>query len=340
MIHTLNGNITKEELGFTLPHEHILIDMISCVDEMPHPEFHGKITSSNRYLMVSDPYYICENAAYTDEDTAIAELNLFRKYGGCTIVDATPDDIGRDVRALKRISEKTGVNIICGCGHYTDPSLSDEVRGMSVNEMTEEIIRDLTVGIQGTDMKAGIIGEIGTSAEITDAEWKSVKAALTASKETGAPVHFHTSLWEENGLEILKEAKKLGTDISKICIDHIDVDLREDYCLALLSEGAWIEFDNCGKEFFMPPRDHGKIRGKFAYDMERAEMIQKLVAKGYGDRILMTNDICLKTMLATYGGNGFMHIARTMVPMLSYIGMDDKDIHRLTVTNPAEFLDF
>lgn len=340
MVHTLKGNINKEELGFTLPHEHILIDMISCVDEMPHPEFHGKITSKNRYLMVSDPYYICENAAYTDEDTAIDELSLFRKYGGCTIVDATPDDIGRDVKALRRISDVTGVNILCGCGHYTDPSLPENVHNMSVTEMTDEIIRDLTVGIQGTDMKAGIIGEIGTSAEITDTEWKSVRAALTASRETGAPIHFHTSLWEENGLAIIKEAKRLGCDISKVCIDHIDVDLREDYCLALLDEGAWIEFDNCGKEFFMPPRDCGKIRGKFAYDMERAEMIQKLVAKGYGGRILMTNDICLKTMLATYGGNGFMHVLRTMIPMLRYIGMSDADIHRITVTNPAEFLDF
>jgi len=340
MIHTIKGNIAKEELGFTLPHEHILIDMISCVDEMPHPEFHGKITPTNRYLMVSDPYYICENAAYTDEKIAIEELSLFRKYGGCSIVDATTDDIGRDVSALARISEATDVNIICGCGHYTAPSLSAAVKSMSVSEMTEEIIRDLTVGIQGTSMKAGVIGEIGTSAVITDTEWKCVRAALTASKETGAPIHFHTSLWEENGLDIIKEAKKIGTDVSKVCIDHIDVDLREDYCLALLDEGCWIEFDNCGKEFFMPPRDHGKIRGKFAYDMERAEMIQKLFAKGYGDRILMTNDICLKTMLATYGGNGFMHIARTMAPMLSYIGMEDGDIHKLTHTNPAEFLDF
>ena len=340
MIHTLKGNIPKEELGFTLPHEHILIDMISCVDEMPHPEFKGKITAENRYLMVSDPYYICENAAYTDEAVATYELNLYKKYGGCSIVDATPDDIGRDVRALLRISDTTGVNIICGCGHYTDPSLSDKVREMTVSEMTEEILSDLTVGIQGTDMKAGIIGEIGTSADITETEWKSVEAALTASRETGAPIHFHTSLWEENGLEIIKMAKKIGCDLSKVCIDHIDVDLREDYCLNLLNEGVWIEFDNCGKEFFMPPRDHGKIRGKFAYDMERAVMIQKLFEKGFEDRILMTNDACLKTMLATYGGNGFMHIARTMCPMLSYIGMSDSDIHCLTVTNPAEFLNF
>lgn len=340
MIRALNGNFKKEELGFTLPHEHILIDMISCVDEMPYPEFHGKITCSNRYLMVSDPYYIQENAAYTDEDTAVRELLLFKEYGGKTIVDATPDDIGRDVSKLARISEKTGVNIIVGCGHYTDPSLSEKVHNMTVSEMTDEILNDLTVGIQGTDMKAGIIGEIGTSADITPTEWKSVEAALLASRETGAPIHFHTSLWEENGIEIIKLAKKLGTDLSRICIDHIDVDLREDYCLRLLEEGVWIEFDNCGKEFFMPPRDCGKIRGKFAYDMERAEMIKKLIEKGYGDKLLMTNDICLKTMLAEYGGNGFMHVARTMVPMLRYIGVDEADITRLTITNPAEFLDF
>lgn len=340
MIRTLRGDLKKEELGFTLPHEHILIDMQNCVDEMPHEEFHGKITPSNRYLMVSDPYYICENAAYTDEDEAVAELELYKKYGGVSIVDATPDDIGRDVRALRRISDRTGVNIVVGCGHYTDPSLTPAIKDMSVSALTEEILRDLTVGVQGTDMRAGVIGEIGTSAEITAAERKSVEAALIAARDTGASVHFHTSLWEENGKTVLEIAKKLGTDPAQVCIDHIDVDLRYDYCKYLLDEGAWIEFDNCGKEFFMPPRDCGKIRGKFAYDMERAEMILRLFDEGYGDRILMTNDLCLRTMLATYGGNGFMHVARTMVPMLRYLGMSEENIHRLTVTNPANFLDF
>lgn len=340
MIRTVCGDLPKEALGFTLPHEHILIDMENCVDEMPHAEFHGKITPFNRYLMVSDPYYIRENAAYTDEDVAVRELELFKKYGGQTIVDCTPDDIGRDVRALRRISARTGVNIVVGCGHYTDPSLSDEIKNRSVSALTGEILRDLNEGVQGTDIRAGVIGEIGTSAEITEAEHKCVEAALIAARETGASVHFHTSLWEENGKTVLKIAKKLGTDPSQICIDHIDVDLRYDYCKYLLDEGAWIEFDNCGKEFFMPPRDCGKIRGKFAYDMERAEMIARLISDGYGDRLLVTNDICLKTMLAAYGGNGFMHVARSILPMLRYIGVGEADIHRLTHTNPAEFLSF
>ncbi len=340
MIRTLCGDLEKQALGFTLPHEHILIDMENCVDEMPHAEFYGKITPSNRYLMVSDPYYIKENAAYTDEEVAVRELTLFKKYGGATIVDATPDDIGRDVRALRRIAERTGVNIIVGCGHYTEPSLSQAVKDMTVTQLTDEILRDLNVGVQGTEMRAGVIGEIGTSAEITAAEKKCVEAALIAARESGASVHFHTSLWEENGKTVLEIAKKVGTDPAQICIDHIDVDLRYDYCKYLLDAGAWIEFDNCGKEFFMPPRDCGKIRGKFAYDMERAEMIARLISDGYGDRLLVTNDICLKTMLAEYGGNGFMHVARTVLPMLRYIGVDEADIRRLTVTNPAEFLDF
>ena len=340
MIRTLCGDLRKEALGFTLPHEHILIDMENCVDEMPHAEFHGKITPSNRYLMVSDPYYIKENAAYTDEEVAVRELALFKQYGGATIVDCTPDDIGRDVRALRRISEQTGVNIIVGCGHYTDPSLSDEIKNRSVSALTDEILHDLTVGVQGTDMRAGVIGEIGTSAEITAAEHKCVEAALIAARETGASVHFHTSLWEENGKTVLEIAKKLGTDLSQVCIDHIDVDLRYDYCKYLLDEGAWIEFDNCGKEFFMPPRDHGKIRGKFAYDMERAEMIARLISDGYGERLLVTNDLCLKTMLAEYGGNGFMHVARSILPMLRYVGVSEADIDRLVITNPANFLDF
>lgn len=326
-------------MGVTLPHEHILIDMQNCVDEMPHQEFNGKIEMDNRYLLVSDPYYIRENAAYTDEAMAIRELQLFRQYGGQTIVDVTPDDIGRNVRALKRISEQSGVQVVVGCGHYTHPSLSEKVQAMSVSQLVDEIVSDITKGIQSTDLRAGVIGEIGTSAEITTVERKSVEAALIAARDTGLSVHFHTSLWEENGIEILQIAKSLGCDCSQVCIDHVDVDLREEYCVALLDAGAWIEFDNCGKEFFMPPRDFGKIRGKFAYDMERAEMIAKLFDKGHGSRILVTNDICLKTMLASYGGNGFMHILRTIVPMLRYVGMTQEQVQQLIIRNPAEFLD-
>ncbi len=39
-------------------------------------------------------------------------------WAGNTIVDLTPADIGRDVASLRAVAEATGLNVICGSGHY------------------------------------------------------------------------------------------------------------------------------------------------------------------------------------------------------------------------------
>lgn len=338
---TVLGKLNKSELGMILPHEHLLIDMRSIVAGQDNLHFHDKLNMENRWRVFNDPYTLLDNAVIDSKDAALAELISLKEFmnSPITVVDATTDEIGRNPAALKRLSAISGVNIVIGCGFYTAAAHTQEFRRMTLKEAAAIVIEDLTVGVRDTNIKAGVIGEIGTSAVITEHEYKALDAAAEASNATGASIHVHTSLYERNGIAVADKLIGRGVNPSRICINHIDVALRFDYLLTLLDKGVYIEFDNFGKEFYIPKRKSGVLRGRFAYDLERVKVITRLVKRGYVKQILITNDICLKSMLTSYGGNGYGHIFRNIIPMLISEGLSAEQADILTRKNPADFLD-
>ena len=335
MINTVNGAVPIESLGVTSPHEHIFIDMRSCVDVTGNePDiFYRPFTAKDRAEIWADPYAILDNALQSDIEDAVYELTCFRQMGGQTMIDCTPDEIGRDVHKLKEVSVRTGTNIILGCGHYYDKAHFPYVKNASVDALAGEMYRDLTSGIQGTDIKAGIIGEIGTSAVITDTEKKVLKAAGIVSAETGVPIHIHTDLYTENGYDIVRLLTGEGVSPEKICIDHVDVWLRPEYIRSLLRMGTYVEFDNFGKEF------HVSRKRRFAYDLERIMLLKTLIDEGLGSHILISNDICLKSMWKTYGGLGYAHILRGVREMAIENGIGEDTYHDLLTKNVRTFLE-
>ena len=341
MITTVCGEIPKEALGNVLPHEHLLIDL-KVFTKKPAGDpgvFYQKLSLDNLRFVRKDPYSILDNAVRDEEEVARHEVELFGRAGGNTIVDATLDSIGRDPLALKRISESTGVHIVMGCGFYVAAAHPKGLAERSEKELAAEMVRDIREGVRGTGVRAGVIGEIGTSAVVTPEEWKCVAAAGLAHLETGKAIHVHTSLYETNGIAIVEKLLAMGVAPSKIAIDHIDVDIREDYIERLLDFGVFVEFDNFGKEFYISKREGETLNGRFAYDFERAETVARLVGKGYAGQILLTNDICIKNMLCTYGGFGYAHILENIRPMLRDCGVREEDISRMISDNAAIFLD-
>jgi len=334
MINTVLGEISEKNLGVISPHEHIFIDMRKCVDTNGNePDiFYESLTSEKRSEVFSDPYAILDNALMSGIDNAVYELEDFKKYGGRTIIDCTLDEIGRDPISLREVSRKTGVNIILGCGHYYDKAHFEYVKNATVETIAEEMYTDITKGINNTGIKSEIIGEIGTSATITESEIKVLKAAGIVGNETGKGIHIHTDLYTENGYEIIKILKSFGVKPEKICIDHIDVWIRPDYIENLLKMGVYIEFDNFGKEFFV-----SKER-RFAYDLERIFILKDLIDKGYKKQILISNDICLKSMWKKYGGNGYAHILRTVKDMAIQNGISEEIYMYLLTDNVKKFI--
>ena len=334
MINTVLGQISRDQLGVTSSHEHIFIDMRGCVEITGNEPscFYDKIRMDNRAEVLSDPYAILDNALLDGVDEAVREMEYFKAWGGKTVIDCTLDEIERDPLALKEVSLRSGVQIVVGCGHYYKKAHYASVHASSVEDLANELRKDILEGIGDTGVKAGLIGEIGTSAVVDEDEKKVLRAAGIVGAETGKAVHIHTDLYTENGFEIVDILTREGMSPQKICIDHIDVWLRPDYIRALLDLGVFVEFDNFGKEFFV-----SKTR-RFAYDLERIALLKTLIDEGYQKQLLVCNDICLKTMWKRYGGAGYAHILRGVKQMAVENGIDEKVYSSLLTDNIKNFI--
>ncbi len=339
MIQTVTGRIENDIVKAALPHEHILCDLRSLVVPLDNGVFFEKVALSNYGELSRNPYAVLDNALLDDKAAAMDEMTRLFKSGFNLVADVTTADFGRDPAFYRELTEKTGVYIVAGCGCYIDGYVSNEIKSKSVAELRDIIIKDLTDGIDGTDIKAGVIGEIGSGIEITENEYKFLQAAAQAQNETGFGMHIHACLWNREGLNALDYAVKCGADPEKICVDHADVMLDEEYILGILDRGAYMEFDDFGKEYYVDRQDRNLLNGSFAYDTQRVKLIKKLIDRGYAKQILITNDICLKSMLHTYGGWGYDHIPKHIVPMMEDFSITQNDIDMIIRQNPVRFLE-
>ena len=336
MITTVLGDVKAESVGHILPHEHIYCNMGGFVKPTGDPDFYAPLSLSNYGKVRLNPYAILDNCTLESEEDAIYEIKQFKAAGGDMYVDLSRGK-NRRPESFQKISRETGVKIVAGCGQFLSPAPGKE--DYTEDQLFEDIMNDLTVGIDGTDIKAGIIGEIGSGDELTDFQKRSLRAAARAQKETGAGMQIHASLWTAEGLNALDLVVANGANPEKVCIDHSDVVLNEDYIMGILKRGALVEFDDFGKEFYCDQRRSNYLLGSFVSDVERVKFIKKLCDKGYAKQILASNDICMKSMLHTYGGWGYDHIISNIVPMMEDFGISSGDIELITKINPRNLLD-
>ena len=339
MLRTVCGDITAENQKLVLPHEHLLCDLRPLVAPIDDEDFYKELSLSNFGKVLRNPYAVLDNAYIGSPEVATFEMREYKKAGGTLVADVTTSDFGRDARILKKISEESGVNVIAGCGSYIDASVPEEIKAKSKDELRDAILNDIFVGMDGTDIKAGVIGEVGSSGTMTEFEKKSLCAAAEAQREAKCGMHIHACLWNREGLEALKYTIACGANPEKICVDHADVLLDEDYILGVLDLGAYIEFDDFGKEFYVDRKNRNLLLGSFATDVKRIEFMKKLIERGYTKQILVTNDICLKSMLHTYGGWGYDHVITNSIPMMEDLGLSEADIHTIMTENPLRLLE-
>ena len=140
---------------------------------------------------------------------------MYKQFGGDTIVDATSLGIGRDPVGLARISRATGVNVIMGGSHYVDQAHPEDMGERAEEEIFEKIVEDVTVGVDGTGIKCGIIGEVGCTWPLTDNERKVLRASARAQQATGAPILIHPGRDEVAPLEIVEVLSEAGADLGQ-----------------------------------------------------------------------------------------------------------------------------
>jgi len=338
---TVLGPVAADDLGVTLPHEHLLIDFRFMYREPDGAAGRGRgvepVTLENHYEVLYDWTRSLDNLQLTDERTAVEEALLYRWEGGRTLVDPTNVGLSRDPLALQRIARATGLLVIMGAGYYVGPAHPPDMDARSEEAITREIVRDVTAGVGDTGVRAGLIGEIGCSWPWTPNERKSVRAAAAAALETGAPLMIHPGRHPTAPEAHLDEVRKVGLDLRRVVMCHIDRTVSEPARLkAIADTGCYLEYDLFGMETSFYPMSDFEIPS----DAERMRQVLWLVEQGHGRQVLMAHDICFKVRLTRYGGHGWAHILRRIVPRLRRKGLAEKDVWMLVAENPTRAVTF
>jgi predicted metal-dependent phosphotriesterase family hydrolase len=303
-IHTVLGDIAPSELGMATCHEHLLWT-VPGADAVEDPDL-----------------------GFDSISAAVAELQYFRSAGGRALVEMTTADIGRAPLDLRHISQATQVHVIATTGHHKDKFSAMLLNGKSVDEIAEGIITDITEGMNGTDIKAGVIKAASSKDQATETERRVIQAVGLAHQATGAPVSTHT----EAGTFALEQAQLLmeaGVSAERLLIGHLDRNLPRETYFALADTGIYLGFDQIGK-------------AKYWADTERVSLIKELISARHIRQILLSGDTARKSAWHTYDPrvDGIAYLFLGFVPLLRNAGVNEADLHTMSVENPANFLAF
>jgi phosphotriesterase-related protein len=329
---TVKGLVPASSLGITLPHEHILNDCRCWWHQPKEPERQYLADGPVRMDIIGelrmDPFVNLQNCALDDEPLAIRELMQFVEAGGRTVVDPTCRGIGRNPQALLRISEAAGLNIIMGSGYYLQSSHPPEVKSLSIDAIADEIVAEALDGIDG--VRIGLIGEIGVSGDFTADEEKSLRGAARAQARTKLPLMVHLPAWYRHAHRVLDIVEEEGGTLRHTILCHMNPSGGDvDYQTSLASRGAFIEYDMLGMDYW-----YADQQVQCPSEEDNARAIAGLVKAGFGDKLLLSQDVFLKMMLTHYGGFGYAYVLRHFVPRLRRHGVGEGVIQAMLVSNP------
>ncbi len=332
-VRTVSGEIDSAQLGMTLMHEHLLNDGSAAWHDAEPGDADGYEIARSAVRMEflgrlrNDPYLSLDNTRLDDVETAIAEVVRFKTLGGGTIVEVTPPGIGRDPRGLRQIAERTGLNIVMGCGFYLERAHPADLAAMPLDDIADIIARDVIDGVDG--IHAGVIGEIGVGVHFTPAEERSLRAAARAQRRCCVPLSVHLPGWKRYGHRVLDIVAEEGGNLAATVLSHMNPSFADrEYQRSLAKRGAWIEFDMLGMEFSYPGE------GQSPSDEENATAIASLVTDGYGGRILLSHDLFIKTLLRRYGGFGYDHVLTGFADRLELLGVSRDLLTCVLTDNP------
>lgn len=334
MVQTVNGSVDASGLGLTLMHEHILCDLTPAARRVD-PREEVVITLENVFDVTYRPNDYPGNHRLQDVEIALREVERFAKLGGGTIVEMTTGGLQPDPRCLQVISAKTGVNIVLGAGFYTEPYQDEKTLALDTDQMAETIVQQLTEGAWDTDVRCGIIGEIGCSWPLTPFEERSLRAAAKAQDKTGAAITVHPGRHPDAPTQILDILEKAGADLSRTIMDHMERTFTEvEQVLGLARRGCVVEYDFFGIEqsqYWLGVAD-------LPTDWMRIYDIGRLFEAGLGANVVISQDICTRSRLQSYGGHGYGHMISNVIPLMRDRGFSPDEINRMLVETPARLL--
>jgi predicted metal-dependent phosphotriesterase family hydrolase len=301
-IQTVDGPVDPATIGMTLTHEHVFLELWA-------DDGQGFIGQTR------------------DEDVLAAELGAFRSAGGTCLVDQTPGGAGRDPLGLRRLSARTGLAIVTGCGWYIESYYppGDDLARRSVADIAAQLEREIAEGFDGTGVRPGIIGEIGAGQGwISPLEERVHRAAARAQVATGLPLATHT-LYHSTGAAQMALFDEEDVDPARVCIGHCDTFPSLDYCLDVARWGGYVSIDNVGHQ----AGDH---------ELAVRRLVLDLIEAGHTEHILLSQDVGQVHELRSRGGRGYAYLTETFLPALRDAGIPEETLTTITVENPRRWL--
>lgn len=325
---TVLGQPIRSSYNVVLAHEHLVLDLRTSLKSAPEasgwPVGIAVDRSSAAVMRGTNPFAYPDNlqleARHAHE--ALAEID-----SQTLIVDVTPTTLGRQMSELQRLSMMTGIDILTGCGRYLESSWPQSAEP-AVEQLMEEILCDFA-----RIPRPSVIGEIGTGSPISRREETSLRAAVRAQCVLSVPLYVHLNPWAREGHAALDLVEAEGGDVARVVLCHLDPSLAQglSYATSLLKRGCYIAFDLWGNtatygDQAMPP------------DELRASATARLTEQGFGNRIVHSHDLCLKTQLPRFGGPGLSHIERSAAGLLASHGLNPDQIRMHLSTNALTLL--
>ncbi len=333
VVRTVLGDVSATGIGPAMMHEHVLFDIVS---PGALGEREDVITSRDRWQMDYRSNEHAANAHQTDPDVAIGELRAFAADGGALVVDQSVAGLARDAAGLAAVARASGVHVVASAGTYTAPFLDPETEGLGVDGLTTRFVRELTVGLDGTQVRAGLIGEIGCSWPLAPVEQRALKAAARAHCATGFAISVHPGRHGDACAGILDILAAEGADLTRVVLCHMDRTHPDGSGVqSLLDRGANVEWD-----FFGIEQSHYWMDAdvELPTDLGRLRLIEHFATAGHASQLLISHDICTKTRLRRWGGHGYGHILRNVRPLMERLEFAEVLIRALLRDNPLRLL--
>ncbi len=303
IVRTVCGDIPAADLGVCYPHEHLF-------------------GAPPAHLASAD--FILDSEAAAEQ-----ELNWFKEAGGQALVEMSTADYNRDARAMKRVSEATGIHVVAATGFNKDKFSKPLVDALSDDALHDLIFNDATRGFEGTEIRAGVLKASSMLNEISSTARRVFDAVTQVHLETHLPISTHTEAGTM-ALEQIRIFEEGGVSPDRVVIGHLDRKLDWPYILEIAQTGVYLGFDQISKE-------------KYHSDRQRLDFILKLIDAGHGRQILLSGDLARRSYWPGYqtgGGPGFTYILWRFIPWLRERGVSEGLIQELIVQNPARAFSF
>jgi len=311
-VQTARGPVAAAGLGQVLMHEHVFV--LTADVQQNYPDEWG-----DEEMRVAD---------------AVRRLRELPAHGISTIVDVTVIGQGRNIPRIKRIADQVpGLNIVVATGVYTFDAVPLFFWQRPRETMTDFFVRDITEGIAGTGVKAGMLKCAVDANGLTEGVERVLRSVARAHVATGGtPITIHTHAAGQHGPAIVAVLKEEGVDFSRVVLGHSGDAVRDpDYLAAMADTGLTLGMDRFGI-------DH------FATFTERSDLVAEMCRRGYAGRMVLAHDTCC---YIDWFGPGrlddlkdwhYLHVSQDVLPYLREHGVPGTDIDAMLVTNPARIL--